>query len=160
MNKAQDFNKRKGRPQTLGGAFGDLLRKFGRHSSDADLVARWVDIMGPEIAGIADLVSISKIKSNVSSRARQSRDPGPGHSQGIENVSDRRNINNPNSHQIPDNFSHSAKNFRDDTLGRVMTVRAKNPAAALALSYKVADIRAAANKYFGYDAVVRVIVKK
>jgi release factor glutamine methyltransferase len=42
-------------------------------------------------------------------------DPGSGQDQALKNISDRKNIYNSQPHQVPDNFSHSAKNFRDDT---------------------------------------------
>jgi hypothetical protein len=115
MNKPPNLEQRKSRPHSLGGAFGELLRKLGRHSSDADLSARWNEIMGSEIADIADMAGISKGTRN----------------------------------------KEQVKNCE-----RVLTVKAKNPALALALSYKVSDIRARANKYFGYDAIAAVKVKK
>ncbi|MDR1207082.1 MAG: 16S rRNA (uracil(1498)-N(3))-methyltransferase [Rickettsiales bacterium] len=53
---------------------------------------------------------------DVSFRTPQSGGPGSGQDQGIENISDRKNICNSQPHQIPDNFAQSAQNFRDDTI--------------------------------------------
>ncbi len=52
------------RPQTLAGAMGGLLKLFGVRASDADLAARWDDIMGPDIAGVAKLAAIRKTRDN------------------------------------------------------------------------------------------------
>ncbi len=41
-----------------------------------------------------------------------------------------------------------------------IALRAANPALALQIKYMTADIILRANKYFGYDAVNKVIVKK
>ncbi|MCL2017625.1 MAG: DUF721 domain-containing protein [Alphaproteobacteria bacterium] len=60
MNKAPNLSVRKSRPQSLGGAFGGLLRLFGVRASDADLAARWHEIMGAELAGQATLYGLSK----------------------------------------------------------------------------------------------------
>jgi len=78
MNKAFDLRKRTARPHTLGGAFGILLRSFGRHASDADLAARWDEIIGPEFAGQIKLVSISKIVGAGSARPNTANDKGGG----------------------------------------------------------------------------------
>jgi len=43
--------------------------------------------------------------------------------------------------------------------GRTAFVRAKNPAARLALSYDAPEIAKKINKYFGYDAIAKVVVK-
>ncbi|MDR1696603.1 MAG: DUF721 domain-containing protein [Rickettsiales bacterium] len=45
-------------------------------------------------------------------------------------------------------------------VGRTLTVRAVNPAAALTLSYMTDEIKTRANKYFGFDAVGKVTVRK
>ena len=60
MNKAPDLNHRLSRPTTLGGAFGGLMRMFGGQTSDADLAAKWAEIVGSDVAEMADLVGISK----------------------------------------------------------------------------------------------------
>jgi len=51
---------RTARPHTLAGAVGGLLRIFGARASDADLAARWGEIMGPDIGGISTLAAIRK----------------------------------------------------------------------------------------------------
>lgn len=51
---------RTARPHTLAGAMGGLLRIFGARVSDADLAARWRDIMGRDIGGISTLAAIKK----------------------------------------------------------------------------------------------------
>ncbi len=63
-NQANKFNERLSRPQTIAGALGGLLKKFGIRASDADLISRWSEIMGPEISGIARLIAIKKTKDN------------------------------------------------------------------------------------------------
>ena len=56
------MNVRLSKPQTLAGALGDLLRIFGARASDADLAARWDEIMGPEISAIAKLAAVKKMR--------------------------------------------------------------------------------------------------
>ena len=51
---------RTARPHTLAGAVGGLLRIFGARVSDADLSARWAEIMGSDIGGISTLAAIKK----------------------------------------------------------------------------------------------------
>ena len=63
-NQPNKFNNRLARPQTIGGAIGGLLRMFGARASDADLAARWDEIMGPEIAAIARLAALRKTRDN------------------------------------------------------------------------------------------------
>ena len=53
---------RTARPQTIAGAMSGLLRIFGIRASDADLTMRWAEIMGPEIANIANIVAIKKMR--------------------------------------------------------------------------------------------------
>ena len=50
------------RPQTIAGALGGLMRHFGVRASDADLVAHWSEIMGPEISAIAGVAAIKKMR--------------------------------------------------------------------------------------------------
>lgn len=50
------------RPQTIAGALGGLMRNFGVRASDADLVAHWSEIMGPEISAIAGVAAIKKMR--------------------------------------------------------------------------------------------------
>ena len=54
------MEQRTARPRTLAGALGGLLRIFGTHASDADLAARWGEIMGSDIGDISTLASIRK----------------------------------------------------------------------------------------------------
>ncbi|MCL2538233.1 MAG: DUF721 domain-containing protein [Alphaproteobacteria bacterium] len=107
MNTKPNLSVRKSRPQSLGGAFGGLLRLIGGRASDADLSMRWGQIVGSGISSQANLVGLSRGKT-----------------------------------------------------GRTITVRATNPAAALALSYQKDEIISDVNKYFGYDAVAKVVIKK
>lgn len=107
INKT-NLEKRISRPQTLSSAFGGLLKIFGRTASDADLLNRWGDIMGDDIASIAKLAAVTKTKD---------------------------------------------KKFN-------IAVRAANPAFALQLSYQKDEIARRVNKYFGYDAVAKVVIRK
>lgn len=107
-NQTNKLNHRLTRPQTLGSAFGGLLKIFGVRASDSDLADRWNEIMGTDIAKIAKLVSIRKTKD---------------------------------------------KKFN-------ISVCALNPAFALQLSYQADEITKRINKYFGYDAVGKIIIKK
>ncbi|MCL1902094.1 MAG: DUF721 domain-containing protein [Alphaproteobacteria bacterium] len=109
MVACPNLNERKSRPQTLGGAFGGLLRLLGGRVSDADLLARWEEIVGAEIASIAKLSGISR---------------------GTKKT------------------------------GRTLTVKSINPAAALTLSYQTNDIRDRVNKYFGYEAITKITIRK
>ena len=61
-NPQNKFTHRIARPQTIAGAMGGLLRIFGVRASDADLVARWDTIMGPEISSIEKIVAIKKTR--------------------------------------------------------------------------------------------------
>ncbi|MCQ2598792.1 MAG: DUF721 domain-containing protein [Alphaproteobacteria bacterium] len=54
--------QRTARPQTIAGAMGGLMRMFGIRASDSDLVNRWADIMGPDIAQTAVPVAIKKMR--------------------------------------------------------------------------------------------------
>ena len=63
-NHSKDFEKRTARPQTLAGALGGMMRLFGVRASDSDLVQRWDEIMGPEIASVAQLAAIKKTPKN------------------------------------------------------------------------------------------------
>ncbi|MBP3397775.1 MAG: DUF721 domain-containing protein [Alphaproteobacteria bacterium] len=59
-NQSNKFDERAKRPQTIGGALGGLIKIFGVRASDSDLVARWAEIMGADIALIASLAAIRK----------------------------------------------------------------------------------------------------
>jgi len=112
MKKKPNLLQRTARPQSLGGVFGGFLRSIGVRASDADLANRWAEIVGTEIADMADFVRITK---------REMR---------------------------------NAK--REGTL----TIRAKVPALATPLSYKKDEIIACVNKYFGYDALAKITIRK
>ena len=59
-NHDKKLNERTKRPQTIAGALGGLIRSFGIRASDADLVARWDEIMGADIASVARLAAIKR----------------------------------------------------------------------------------------------------
>ena len=59
-NQSNKFDERAKRPQTIGGALGGLIKIFGVRASDSDLVARWAEIMGADIALIVTLAAIRK----------------------------------------------------------------------------------------------------
>lgn len=63
MNKGPNILSRNSRPQSLGGAFGGLLKMFGARASDADLSARWDEIVGMDLAHIGRLSGIRAIKN-------------------------------------------------------------------------------------------------
>lgn len=63
-NHNKDFEKRTARPQTIAGALGGMMRIFGVRASDADLVQRWDEIMGADIAAVARLAAIRKNRDN------------------------------------------------------------------------------------------------
>lgn len=63
-NHDKKFNERTSRPQTIGGALGGLIKIFGVRASDSDLVARWDEIMGRDIASVARIVAIKKNRDN------------------------------------------------------------------------------------------------
>ena len=61
-NQQNKLSTRIARPQTLGAALGGLIKIFGGHASDADLAARWSEIMGADIGGISTLAGIKKTR--------------------------------------------------------------------------------------------------
>lgn len=61
-NQQSKLAIRTGRPQSIAGAIGGLMRIFGVRASDADLVNRWGEIMGPEIADIAQIAAIRQTR--------------------------------------------------------------------------------------------------
>lgn len=63
-NHDKQFNERTKRPQTIAGALGGLIKIFGIRASDSDLVARWSEIMGADIASVATLAAIKKNRDN------------------------------------------------------------------------------------------------
>ncbi len=96
------------RPQSLGGAFGGLLKIFGGRASDADLAARWNEIMGEDLSKIGKLVGVKRTKD--------------------------KKIN--------------------------VSIKPTFSAMATELSYRLNEFRTRINKYFGYDAVEKIIIKK
>ncbi len=63
-SQTKKIEERSKRPQTIAGALGGLIRMFGVRASDADLVQRWNEIMGPDIAAVAALAAIKKNRDN------------------------------------------------------------------------------------------------
>lgn len=108
MQTKNKFEKRYSRPQTLASAFGGLIKIFGGRASDSDLINRWAEIIGDDIAAIAKISGIKK---------------------------------------TPD------KKFN-------VTIKPSNPAFALQLSYQINEITNRINKYFGFNAVNKIIIKK
>lgn len=64
QDKKTNLDIRKSRPQTLAASFGALLDTFGVRASDADVAEKWRDIVGNEIANIANVVAIKTMKNN------------------------------------------------------------------------------------------------
>ena len=63
-NHDKKLNQRFKRPQTIAGALGGLIGIFGVRASDSDLLARWDEIMGADIASVARLAAIKKNRDN------------------------------------------------------------------------------------------------
>ncbi len=61
-NRPGNLDVRFGRPISLAGALGGLLQKLGIRASDADLIKRWPEIMGPEIASTAQIVAVKPMR--------------------------------------------------------------------------------------------------
>lgn len=106
--KNKDLSARTRRPQTIAGALGGLMKIFGVRASDSDLVARWGEIMGAEIASLADICAVKKM--------------------------------------------------RDGTYN--ITLRPKNPAQTLQLSYMTDEIKSKIDKYFGAPCVGKISFRK
>lgn len=70
-----EFGKRIARPQSIAGALGGLFKIFGVRASDADLVARWPEIMGPEISNMADICAIKKTRTGEYNIVLRPRNP-------------------------------------------------------------------------------------
>jgi hypothetical protein len=119
MNNKPNLQKRTSRPQSLGGAFGGLLRIFGARASDADLAARWDEIVGADLAAKGRLVG---------TRCRR-----------VHNQ-----IGHAGSASLPKQFD--------------IKIRPKVKAMAMELSYRAPEFQEKINKYFGYDAVSRIII--
>jgi len=63
QDKKVNMNVRKNRPQTLAAVFGGLIETLGGRTSDADVVKNWVNIVGQDVAKIANLVAIKQTKT-------------------------------------------------------------------------------------------------
>ena len=74
-NPVNKFEARTARPHTLAGALGGLMRVMGVRASDADLAARWDEIMGPEISEIAKLAAVRKLRDGKYSIAVRPANP-------------------------------------------------------------------------------------
>lgn len=61
---------------------------------------------------------------------------------------------------MADLVSLSKASKKTDAKPRNMTIRAHVPAMATLLSYKTEDIKKSVNKYFGYESVGKIIIKK
>ncbi|MBR1380577.1 MAG: DUF721 domain-containing protein [Alphaproteobacteria bacterium] len=61
-NQPSKISVRTARPQTLAGAVGGLMRIFGVRASDADLAARWNEIIGTDLASVACLAAVKKMR--------------------------------------------------------------------------------------------------
>ncbi|MBO4700472.1 MAG: DUF721 domain-containing protein [Alphaproteobacteria bacterium] len=73
--KNKDFSKRTERPQSIAGALGGLFKIFGVRASDADLVARWPEIIGPEISNMADICAVKKTRTGEYNIVLRPRNP-------------------------------------------------------------------------------------
>ena len=70
-----EFGTRIKRPQSIAGALGGLFKIFGVRASDSDLVARWPEIMGPEISNMADICAIKKTRTGEYNIVLRPRNP-------------------------------------------------------------------------------------
>lgn len=61
-NRHDKIAARTARPHTLAGALGGLMSIIGVRASDADLAARWDEIMGPDIAAMARIAAVKKMR--------------------------------------------------------------------------------------------------
>ena len=73
--KNKDLSVRTKRPQSIAGALGGLFKIFGVRASDSDLVARWPEIMGPEISNMADICAIKKTRTGEYNIVLRPRNP-------------------------------------------------------------------------------------
>ena len=63
-NNDDKFLKRAARPQSMAGVMGGFLKMFGMRASDSDLAERWGEIMGSDIASVAQLAAIKKMRDD------------------------------------------------------------------------------------------------
>lgn len=64
QDKTTKIEVRKSRPQTLAASFGGLMDSFGVRASDANLLEKWRDVVGNEIANISNVVAIKTTRDN------------------------------------------------------------------------------------------------
>ena len=74
-NQQNKMETRTARPQTLAAALGGLIKIFGGHASDAELSARWSEIMGADIGEISTLAGIKKTKDGKFNIAVRPKNP-------------------------------------------------------------------------------------
>ena len=74
-NQQNKMETRTARPQTLAAALGGLIKIFGGHASDAELSARWSEIMGANIGKISTLAGIKKTKDGKFNIAVRPKNP-------------------------------------------------------------------------------------
>ena len=94
----------------MAGAVGGLLRIFGGRASDADLLERWDEIVGHDLAKLGKLVGVRAIGG---------------------------------ASQKPKRFN--------------IKIKPTVPAMKMELSYRAEEFRAKINKYFGYEAVGKIV---
>ena len=70
MNTKPNLSKRISRPQSLGAAFGGLMKIFGARASDADLAENWEHVVGADLARLAKLSGTRKVGAG-SARPKQ-----------------------------------------------------------------------------------------
>lgn len=63
QDKKVNLDIRKNRPQTLAAAFGGFMEMLGVRAADADLSKNWLNIVGKDIAKIANLVAVKQTKN-------------------------------------------------------------------------------------------------
>lgn len=73
--KNKDFIAHTKRPQSIAGALGGLFKIFGVRASDSDLVARWAEIIGPEISSMADICAVKKTRTGEYNIVLRPRNP-------------------------------------------------------------------------------------
>ena len=63
------------RPQNIASVLGGFLKKIGVRASDSDLVARWPEIIGPEISNMADICAVKKTRTGEYNIVLRPRNP-------------------------------------------------------------------------------------
>ena len=75
QKNSKDLSKHIARPQSIGGALGNLFKILGVRASDADLVARWPEIIGPEVSNMADICAVKKTRTGEYNIVLRPRNP-------------------------------------------------------------------------------------